>query len=71
MTTTIPDMALPETKLSEIEKVELWREHVLIEAEFSPEVASLLAANHGVDLHRAVELKLDGCDEILVAGILL
>ncbi len=55
---------------SERAKVESWRLHVLIEAGYPLSLAEKLAASEA-DLHRAVELLLNGCSHRTAAEILL
>ncbi len=59
-----------EQPLSELEKVESWRLHVLIEAGYPLPLAEKLAHSEA-DLHRAVELVLAGCTFATAAEILL
>ena len=51
-------------------KVESWRLHVLIEAGYPLGLAERLAASEA-DLHRAVELVVQGCSPQTAAEILL
>ena len=51
-------------------KVESWRLHVLIEAGYPLSLAERLAASEA-DLHRAVELVMQGCAPETAADILL
>lgn len=46
---------------TEAEKVEDWREWVLIQAGYPPDAAIALARHPDVDLHRAAELLARGC----------
>ena len=55
---------------SERAKVESWRLHVLLEAGYPFTLAERLAASEA-DLHRAVELVVDGCSHHTAAEILL
>jgi hypothetical protein len=55
---------------SERAKVESWRLHVLLEAGYPFTLAERLAASEA-DLHRAVELVVDGCSHQTAAEILL
>ena len=59
-----------EQPLTEREKVESWRLHVLIEAGYPLPLAEKLA-HSDADLHRAVELIAQGCDPQTAAEILL
>jgi hypothetical protein len=59
-----------EHTLTEREKVESWRLHVLIEAGYPLPIAEKLA-HSDADLHRAVELTLCGCSHQTAAEILL
>lgn len=59
-----------ENTLTEREKVESWRLHVLIEAGYPLPLAEKLA-HSDADLHRAVELILCGCNHKTAAEILL
>ena len=55
----------------EIEAVELWRLETLRRAGYDMESASVLAASHEVDLHRAVDLLGRGCSIATALQILL
>lgn len=55
----------------ELELVEQWRLSSLERAGYDRESASVLAASHEVDLHRAVELLERGCTVDLALQILL
>jgi hypothetical protein len=59
-----------EHPLTEREKVESWRLHVLIEAGYPLTLAEQLAHSEA-DLHRAVELVFSGCTHETAAAILL
>jgi hypothetical protein len=59
-----------EQPLTEREKVESWRLHVLIEAGYPLPLAEKLAQSDA-DLHRAVELTGCGCSFETAAEILL
>jgi len=64
---------MPQTidnTLTEREKVESWRLHVLIEAGYPLPLAEKLAHSEA-DLHQAVELVRSGCKHELAAEILL
>ena len=56
---------------SELELVEQWRHEALKRAGYDWESATVLAASHDVDLHRAVELLQHGCSIELALQILL
>jgi hypothetical protein len=56
---------------SELELVEQWRHEALERAGYDAESATVLAASHDVDLHRAVELVERGCPIDLALQILL
>jgi hypothetical protein len=56
---------------SEQELVERWRHEALERAGYDAESATVLAASHDVDLHRAVELLQRGCTIELALQILL
>ena len=58
-----------EQPLTERDKVESWRLHVLIEAGYPLPLAERVA-HSGADLHRAVELVLAGCRHDTAAEIL-
>jgi hypothetical protein len=62
-------------KPTESEKVRIWREFVLLEAGFSPQLATLIAKRTDIDLRRAEKLAVDarakGLDIEVVADILL
>lgn len=68
-------MAMSATHLttvdSELELVEQWRHEALERAGYGPEAATVIAASHDVDLHRAVELLERGCPVDLALQILL
>jgi hypothetical protein len=55
----------------ELELVEQWRHEALTRAGYDGESATVLAASHDVDLHRAVELLQHGCSIELALQILL
>jgi hypothetical protein len=59
-----------EHSLTEREKVESWRLHVLIEAGYPLPLAEKLAHSEA-DLHQAVELTRCGCSHQTAAEILL
>ena len=59
-----------EQPLTEREKVESWRLHVLIEAGYPLPLAEKLAHSEA-DLHRAVQLTISGCSFETAAEILL
>jgi hypothetical protein len=59
-----------ENPQSELEKVETWRLHVLIEAGYPLPLAEKVAHSEA-DLHRAVELVMAGCTFETAAEILL
>jgi hypothetical protein len=59
-----------EHSLTEREKVESWRLHVLIEAGYPLPLAEKLA-HSDADLHQAVELTRSGCSFQSAAEILL
>ena len=59
-----------EQPLTEREKVESWRLHVLIEAGYPLPLTEKLAHSEA-DLHRAVELTLLGCSYETATEILL
>jgi hypothetical protein len=59
-----------EQPQSELEKVESWRLHVLIEAGYPLPLAERLAHSEA-DLHRAVELIQSGCTFETAAEILI
>ena len=61
---------IAETPRDEQAKVESWRLHVLLEAGYPFTLAERLAASDA-DLHRAVELVVDGCSHQTAAEILL
>jgi hypothetical protein len=56
---------------TELELVEQWRHEALERAGYDWESATVLAASHDVDLHRAVELLERGCSIELALQILL
>jgi len=55
---------------SDLEKVQSWRLHVLVEAGYPLELAERLAYSDA-DLHQAVELVHSGCTHETAAEILL
>ncbi len=55
----------------EIEQVEQWRVHSLSRVGYDLESATVLAASHEVDLHRAMRLLETGCPVDLALQILL
>lgn len=55
---------------AEYDKVVGWREHVLLEAGYPPELADKIAKSEA-DLHRAVDLVDKGCSHKTAAEILL
>ena len=59
-----------EHSLTEREKVESWRLHVLIEAGYPLPLAEKLAASEA-DLHVCVDLVRQGCTPVTAAEILL
>lgn len=63
-------MTVQTPGLTENEKVEAWRLHVLVEAGYPVTLAENLAASQ-VDLHRAVSLLTGGCRPEVAADILL
>ena len=66
MQTVAPDLAITER-----ERVEAWRLHVLIENGYPAATAERLAAAVHVDLHKAVMLLTAGCTPELAVAILL
>ena len=56
---------------TELELGEQWRHEALARAGYDWESATVLAASHDVDLHRAVELLERGCSIELALQILL
>jgi hypothetical protein len=60
-----------EQGLTEPERVERWRRHVLIEAGYDRASAGRLAIDPTVDLHAAVQLLREGCCPRLAVQILL
>jgi len=56
---------------SELGIVEQWRHEALERAGYDWESATVLAASHDVDLHRAIELLQRGCPKDLALQILL
>jgi hypothetical protein len=65
------EAVLDSAGITEDEKVEAWRLHVLIEAGYPIADAEELAANLAVDLHRAVALLKSGCAPELAFEILI
>jgi len=57
--------------VSEIDRIERWRQDELQRAGYGPESALVLAASHDVDLHVAVDLLKRGCPVDLALQILL
>ncbi len=65
-------MATAEVNVrTELDQVEHWRAQELIRAGYPAEAAASLAARHDIDLHRAVELIVNGCPAELALQILL
>ena len=62
---------LQERPEVEIELVEQWRVHSLSRVGYDLESATVLAASHEVDLHRAMRLLECGCPVDLALQILL
>ena len=56
---------------SELDVVERWRHEALARAGYDWEAATVLAASHDVDLHRAIDLLQLGCPKDLALQILL
>ena len=56
---------------SELDQVEHWRAQELIRAGYPADAAAELASRHDIDLHRAVELIVNGCPAELAVQILL
>lgn len=56
---------------AEMARIEGWRLDQLVEAGYPNNLAEKLAANHGVDLHLAVEMVGQGCPHETAARILL
>jgi hypothetical protein len=57
--------------VSEIDRVERWRQEALLRAGYDAESALVLAASHDIDLHEATELVERGCTVDLALQILL
>jgi alpha-D-ribose 1-methylphosphonate 5-triphosphate diphosphatase PhnM len=57
--------------VSEMDRVEQWRQEELARAGYDCESALVLAASHDVDLHEAVQLLRRGCTIDLALQILL
>jgi hypothetical protein len=55
----------------EIEQIERWRLESLRRAGYDAESATVLAASHDVDLHRAIDLLARGCPVTTALQILL
>lgn len=62
---------LVDLRITERDKVEAWRLHILIATGYPVATAERLAAATGVDLHRAVALFAAGCTPELAVAILL
>jgi hypothetical protein len=56
---------------TELDLVEQWRHEELERAGYDPEAATVIAAAHDVDLHRATQLLGMGCSIELALQILL
>jgi hypothetical protein len=56
---------------SELDRIETWRREELQRAGYDPTSALVLAANHDIDLHEAVDLIRRGCSVELALQILL
>lgn len=66
-------MALPsvhEPNISEPVKIENWRLENLIEAGYEVEAAEVLASDPQIDLHKAIEMREQGCSSRLAIEIL-
>lgn len=59
------------SSVSEAQRVEAWRLHVLVEAGYPVPLAEKLAAAGHVDLHRACQVIEQGCSHELAAEFLL
>ena len=57
----------PET---EGDRVTAWRQEELEKAGTDPLIAEIVASDHNVDLHQAIELKAQGCTDKLLLSIL-
>lgn len=59
-----------QTDTPQVDQIEAWRLHVLIQAGYPYDAADLLAALARVDLHQAVYLIESGCSSELAIQIL-
>lgn len=57
--------------LTERQKVQRWREEVMLEAGYAPDAADVLSRLLDVDLHVAIGLLEAGCERDLAVRILL
>jgi hypothetical protein len=62
---------LETSDVSELDRIETWRREELERAGYDSTSALLLAANHDIDLHEAVDLIRLGCSAELALQILL
>jgi hypothetical protein len=65
------DMPEVDDAATEQKRVEQWRERELGRAGFDEDVAWLLSTHQEVDLHDAIKLLRDGCDQTVAMLILL
>lgn len=67
----MPAARLETLDVSELDRIERWRHEELERAGYDPKSAHVLAANHDIDLHEAVDLLRRGCSVDLALQILL
>lgn len=67
----MPAARLETVDVSELDRIESWRHEELERAGYDANSAQVLAANHDIDLHHAVDLLRSGCSVDLALQILL
>jgi hypothetical protein len=67
----MPAARLETLDLSELDRIERWRREELERAGYDSTSAQVLAANHDIDLHEAVDLLRRGCSVDLALQILV
>lgn len=67
----MPAARLETVDVSELDRIERWRHEELERAGYDADSAQVLAANHDIDLHYAVDLLRSGCSVDLALQILL
>jgi hypothetical protein len=67
----MPAARLETVDVSELDRIERWRHEELERAGYDAKSSQVLAANHDIDLHEAVDLLRSGCSVELALQILL